>query len=1024
MLRLSGITKDYKVADTKVQALRGLDLSFRENEFVSILGPSGCGKTTLLNIIGGLDHCTSGDLFIGGVSTKKFKDKDWDVYRNSRVGFIFQSYNLIPHQTVLGNVELALTIAGISKAERTVKALKALEKVGLKDQARKRPNQLSGGQCQRVAIARALVNDPEILLADEPTGALDTKTSIQIMELIKEIAKEKLVIMVTHNPELADEYSTRIIRLLDGQLQHDSNPFSEKDEIAATKAVAPKKDMKKAKAKMSAWTAFKLSLQNLFSKRKRTAMTSIAGSIGIIGVSLVLSLSMGMQTFIGDMQADMLSGNPIRVTSTGMNFDMLMGFGGPGDTVAAVREVGYVNVDSIVEVLVSRASFADNLMFENRITQDYIDFLLSMPPEYLAELFFDYGLDVTNNIFTNFRENADSEPVNMSLAAIRNMYASVLQHTPHAEHAEQIMGMTNLFMQLPENEAFILAQYDLIYGHMASGKGDIVIVLDEGSVMTDLLLAQLGYYTQDEFLNIVFQSIPEEDGSPNEHYVPGLHRQRFSYQDLIGQSFTWYPNDVVFEADENSDSQFLYHATRQDGFRDGVQLTVVGILIPREDSSYGSLSSAFYYTNALARHIIDTNISSEIVTTLITNEQNSTSSGETLSMMNDLQLALDGIEQFSDGAAQLGDGLDHLADGVQQMQDGIMSMMDMLTDFMTDLENAFRRNPLLMLDRNVRALLQSLGGDIGDGEGMDFSQLDMMGDGFDAFADGIAALQGGFSGLEEGMAQLSDGMSNFRPDADDIPPVSITFQYAYSFMGETFEDNTGFLGNQSGFAGMMGGGGNRTISLQQLGGVDMPHSISVFAADFEQKAYVLQYLDRWNTDESLMFFSASQGQYITLDAEQREEIIYTDTLSMIAAMINNLIDIVTFALIGFTSLALVVSCVMIGIITYVSVVERIKEIGVIRSLGGRKRDVSNLFTAETFIIGLISGLIGIGVTLLGSFVLNQLIWHMQGIRTIAIFPWHLAVLMVSISVFLTLISGMLPSRSAAKKDPVVALRAE
>lgn len=1021
MLRLNAITKDYKVADTKVRALKGLDLSFRKNEFVSILGPSGCGKTTLLNIIGGLDHCTSGDLFIGGISTKQFKDKDWDIYRNSRVGFIFQSYNLIPHQTVLGNVELALTIAGISKAERTAKALKALEKVGLKDQARKRPNQLSGGQCQRVAIARALVNDPEILLADEPTGALDTKTSIQIMELIKEIAKEKLVIMVTHNPELADEYSTRIIRLLDGRLQHDSNPFSQEDELVATKTSVPKKDIKKAKAKMSAWTAFKLSLQNLFSKRKRTAMTSIAGSIGIIGVSLVLSLSMGMQTFIGDMQADMLSGNPIRVTTSGMNFDMLMGFSGPSDTVAAVREVGYVNVDSILDVLVSRASFADNLMFENHITQGYVDFLLSMPSEYLAELFFDYGLDVSNNIFTNFQTHTDSAPVSMSLAAIRNMYASVLQHTPHAEHADQILSITDLFMQLPENEAFILAQYDLLYGRMANNKNDIVIVLGENNVVTDLLLAQLGYYTQDEFLNIVFQSLPQEDGNPNTHYVPGLHRERFSYQDLIGQTFTWYPNDVVFEVDEHSDSQFIYHATRQDDFHDGVELTVVGILVPREDSSYGSLDSAFYYTNALARHIIDTNTHSEIVTTLLSRAQSGTSSGETLSMMNDLQLAIDGIERFGDGAAQLGEGLDHLADGVQQMQDGTTAMLGMITEFAAELETVLRSNPLLMLDRNVRALLESLGGQ-GDEGGMDFDQLSVLDDSFGAFAQGVAALQSGFAGLEEGMAQLSDGMSNFRPEADDIPPVSITFQYSYYFMGERFEDNTGFLGNRSAFAAMSGG--NRTISLQQLGGVDMPHSISIFAADFEQKAYVLQHLDRWNTNEDLTFFSQSKNQYITLEAQQREEIVYTDTLSMIAAMISSLIDIVTFALIGFTSLALVVSCVMIGIITYVSVVERIKEIGVIRSLGGRKRDVSTLFTAETFIIGLISGLIGIGVTLLGTFALNQLIWHLQGISTIAIFPWHLAVLMVSISVFLTLVSGLLPSRSAAKKDPVVALRAE
>ncbi|MCL2531265.1 MAG: ABC transporter ATP-binding protein/permease [Oscillospiraceae bacterium] len=1033
MLRLSGITKDYKVADTKVQALKGLDLSFRENEFVSILGPSGCGKTTLLNIVGGLDHCTTGDLFIGGVSTKKFKDKDWDVYRNRRVGFIFQSYNLIPHQTVLGNVELALTIAGISKAERTAKALKALEKVGLKDQAHKRPNQLSGGQCQRVAIARALVNDPEILLADEPTGALDTKTSIQIMELIKEIAKEKLVIMVTHNPELAEQYSSRIIKLLDGRLQNDTNPYTPENESTASKPAA-----KSAKAKMSAWTAFKLSLQNLISKRTRTIMTSVAGSIGIIGVSVVLSISFGMQTFIGHMQNDMLSGNPIRITQTGMNLGALIGGSGPSDRVAAVREAGYVNVNAMVDALAARASFAENIMLENHITREYIDFLQTMPPEYVAEIFFNYGLDVTNNIFTDFREYADSEPVNMSLAAIRNMYASVLRRTPHAAHADHIINLTNLFNQLPQNEEYILTQYDLLYGRMASEKGDVVVVLQDNSVLNDLLFAQLGYYTQEEFLNIVFRTLAEEDGSPNEHYIPEFHRQRFSYQDIVGQSFAWYPNDVVFEMDENSESQFFYHATRHDDFRNGVQLTVVGILAPREGSSYGSLESAFYYTHALARHIIDVNTNSEIVTMLINNEQESTSSGDTASgLMDDLQAAADGVERLSEGTAQLGDGLDHLLAGVRQLQDGTVVMVDTLSEFMAELENVFRSNPLLMLDPNIRRMLQSFEG--GDGETLDFDQLALLDDSFSMLAEGIAAIQGGFAGLDEGVSQLSDGLGNFLPGTDDdirnIPPVSITFQYSYSFLGERFEDNVGFLGNQAPFVAMAGGmvAGNRqleemarvrTISLQQLGGVDMPHSISIFAADFEQKEFVLQHLDRWNADESLTFFSQSQGQYITIEADQRDEIIYTDALSLIVAMINSLINIVTFALIGFTSLALVVSCVMIGIITYVSVVERIKEIGVIRSLGGRKRDVSNLFTAETFIIGLFSGLIGIGVTFAISFFLNLIIWHLEGIRTIAIFPWFYAVMMVSISVFLTLASGLLPSRSAAKKDPVVALRTE
>ena len=461
MLRLENITKDYKVADTTVAALRGIDLAFRKNEFVSVLGPSGCGKTTLLNIIGGLDKYTSGEMFINGKSTRHFNDADWDVYRNHRIGFVFQSYNLIPHQTVLGNVELALTIAGVGKAERTRRAKRALDRVGLEGQYNKKPNQLSGGQCQRVAIARALVNEPDILLADEPTGALDTATSVQIMELIKEIAHEKLVLMVTHNPELAEKYSTRIIKLLDGKTIDDTNPYSlteEKEEHKAEETLpataddgrepsdkkaesTPRAGKRKAdkrtgkeKAKMSFGTAFRLSAQNLFTKKGRTVMTSIAGAIGIIGVSLVLAISYGVQSYIRTMQNDMLSGNPITIEETTFDMSALMSSMTPSEKSELIVENGFVNVNSLIDSLVKRSGTADNLVITNNITQDYVDFVKALPREDAAAIHLDYGLDAGNNIYTDFKAEHDGQAQNMSLTAIRTIYTAVLKETKFVRH--------------------------------------------------------------------------------------------------------------------------------------------------------------------------------------------------------------------------------------------------------------------------------------------------------------------------------------------------------------------------------------------------------------------------------------------------------------------------------------------------------------------------------------------------------------------------------------------------------------
>ena len=1101
MLRLSKITKDYKIADTKVRALDGISLSFRKSEFVSILGPSGCGKTTLLNLIGGLDKYTTGDLFIGGRSTKKFKDKDWDTYRNHRIGFVFQNYNLIPHQTVLGNVELALTIAGLSKSARIEKAKRALDKVGLSDQYSKYPNQLSGGQCQRVAIARALVNDPDILLADEPTGALDTTTSVQIMELIKEIANEKLVIMVTHNSELAEKYSTRIIKLLDGELQADSNPFSEKDELAETKANGDTANSTvQEKAKMSFWTAFKLSLQNLLTKKARTTMIGIAGSIGIIGVSLVLSISFGVQTFITNMQNDMLSGNPMQVRESGVDIMSLMRMTNRTDQAAALKEYGYVNVDSMIDYLASRASTADSIMLDNNITQEYIDYVMSLPEEYAAAIFLNYGLDVTNNIFTDFKETADSGTENMSLATIKNIYTSVLEFSPYSSYANYVTSLTDIFTQAPDSEEYILSQYDLAYGKVASDKTEVMLVLEKDSALTDLLLAQLGYYTQEEFLNMVFKAAPEADGSPNPLHNPALDKEKFTYDELIGRSFVWYPNDELFIPTGNKYEPFTYNAYYMDTFSDGVELTVVGILEPKDNIQYGCLESGIYYTEALTRHIIDTNKYSNIVNALNKYGYTSTSSGDrsaSSGLMDGIMAAADGAEQLYDGTAQMSDGLNQLADGAvelkegaskltelqsgsQQLNDGaknlsasivkytdsVDQMVGMLTNISTTLQTAVEANPQLLTDPYIAALVQSLGADNNGGgdltmvteaskqlrsaagqlasgagglnEGI--AQLTILQDGIAGLSEGIDSLKTASEGIEEGAKTLSDGMADYRTDnqsenEDDTLPISVTFQYAFSYLDEHFENVTGYLGSSSQYMSLAGSlfssnpqleqlARMKSLTINQLGGVDRANNIMIYPTNFQQKSFVTEHLDRWNSDDDITFYSESQQKDITLTAEQRDDIKYTDNLALVISIINNLIDIVTFALIGFTSLSLVVSCVMIGIITYVSVVERIKEIGVIRSLGGRKRDVSNLFTAETFIIGLFSGLIGIALTYVGSWIVNLIIYEQQGIETIAIFPWYYAVMMVGVSVFLTLVSGLMPSRSAAKKDPVVALRTE
>jgi len=904
MLRLVNIVKEYKVADTKVKALKGINLSFRKNEFVSILGPSGCGKTTTLNIIGGLDKYTSGDLFINGRSTKEFKDKDWDIYRNHRVGFIFQSYNLIPHQTILSNVELALTIAGLSQNERIEKAKKALDQVGLKDQYNKKPNQLSGGQCQRVAIARALVNEPEILLADEPTGALDTVTSVQIMDLIKTISKEKLVIMVTHNPDLAEKYSTRIIKLLDGEVQSDSNPYSPEEEMKEDKKVVLNE-----KAKMSWWTSFKLSFKNLLSKKGRSILVSIAGSIGIIGVASVLSVSTGINDYISEMQDDMLSGNPIKVSESAYDLSTIMSFMTNDQKAKITRELAKdkVNVDFIVDQILETVGKTESFNISNNIDNNYLEFVKKMPKEYYADLAFTYGYDLGNNIYTKFNYTKD-ESTYLSLNAVTSNYESVLSEVEGiGQVSNYITSLVTSCRQLPAHNDYIEKQYDILSptnAHLPQNKNELLLVLDGDDKLSDLMLAELGYYVQEDFVKLAQNSKDIVDGVNGASHEND--KKAFDYEEILNHEFYYVPTymqyipagsfDYKISNDKTiSLPKFTYLHELENLDDSNIQkLKISAIVKPKKGIRYGSLKTGLYYTEGLSKQL------------------------------------------YNDAT----------------------------------------------IDKN-RATFNNYT----------------------------------FTSILSVYPQI--------PNSPQSPFASYEYKY-YDYTSGTKVEKTAvqYLGDSNEVLSLLatqmpGIVNTKTLTARKFGLEENPNNINIFPKNFNQKNEVTDYLDQWNNEDYK--FTLESG--LELLYKDRTKVTYTDNVGVIIGMVRTLINIVTSALIAFTALSLVVSCFMIAIITYVSVMERVKEIGVIRSLGGRKKDVSHLFNAETFMLGLSSGIIGVVITYIITFILNIALVQFTG-ANIAAFYWYQALLMILLSVVLTVLSGAIPARSAAKQDPVNALRSE
>ncbi len=986
MLEIRNIVKNYETGSETVHALKGVSIAFRESELVSILGQSGCGKTTLLNIIGGLDQYTSGDLIINGQSTKQYKSADWDIYRNHSVGFIFQSYNLIPHQSVLSNVELALTLSGVSKAERRRRAKEALEKVGLGNQLNKRPNQMSGGQMQRVAIARALVNDPDILLADEPTGALDSETSIQIMELVKEIAKDRLVIMVTHNPELAEKYSTRIVKLLDGRIVGDSDPFDPAKEPAHSE-VRKTEVTKGQKTSMSFLTALSLSKNNLMTKKGRTFLTSFAGSIGIIGIALILSLSNGVQEYINSVERSTLASFPVSIQHETVDYTSLM------TSMMNVRDNAEENRDP-------------DRIYTNDISTEMMKTMLS---------------EMQTNNLAEFKEYLESDPdgISASIEEIQYSYDSNLYIYGHSADgdimqinpstvmsammgqsmADNVSQMTNTYSSLMGSssmssyDAFrellstdmLKTEYEVLAGRLPEAYNEVVVLVTDRNELSDVTLYTLGLRDQGELEGMMSSVMAGES------FDLDTGDLSFSYDDLMGMEFSmltapefYQKNDDGTWTDMRSDSEFMEQAAEN-----GLKLKVVGILKPDADSLISSTNSGgIGYTHALTEYMIDKTNSSELVKAQKENPD---------------------VDVFT--------GIEFpKADEEEEQPMSQSEAMEMLTGMLTE-EQRTKLNEGIMaaLTEEQQAQIQSAMMGMVSDEQMNSimmgvltpEQLTQLQSGADVnslLTDAQKAqmsAQIAASLTAEQNAELST-MMNGMVDPTKMYTIFmqvLTTDQLRQLMDMTKEPET----TDATYDG--------NLKLLGVAELSEPSSMKIYATDFESKEKITQLIEKYNDSK-------------IADDNQADVINYTDYVGLMMSSVSDIINAISYILIAFVAISLIVSSIMIGIITYISVLERTKEIGILRAMGASKRDISNVFNAETLIVGFSAGVIGIAVTLLLNIPINIIIENITGIANVALLPWQGGVILVVISMLLTLIAGLVPAGVAAKKDPVEALRTE
>ena len=982
MLTLKDIRKDYIVGDTTVHALRGVSISFRESEFVSVLGQSGCGKTTLLNIIGGLDQYTDGDLVINGRSTREYKDRDWDTYRNHTIGFVFQSYNLIPHQSVLANVELALTISGVDKAERRERAVKVLERVGLGDQLNKKPNQMSGGQMQRVAIARALINDPDILLADEPTGALDSETSVQIMELLQEIAKDKLVVMVTHNAELAERYSTRIVRLLDGQITGDTDPFDPEG------AEPPREDVGKKKPSMSFLTALSLSFNNLKTKKARTLLTAFAGSIGIIGIALILSLSNGIQTYINQVQEDTLSTYPLTI------------------------EAQAADLSSMIESMAGVASDSEehelDAVYSNVILYDLMDSLMSMDTETNdLESFKDFLDENGGNIneytsaiqyvydpnFDIYTEDADGNVVKSDVVELLNELMANMYGGDFSSYFDTMGDFYSSFESwqemLPGDNGELIsptltAQYDVIYGSWPQDYNEVVLVVDQNNEVSDLVLYTLGLRTQDE-LNASLEAYMNGE-------TVDAEVQSWSYEDLCGLTFklVGYYDKYVFDdttgtyTDVSGTEAGLEYLYDNDDI--GIELKISGIVRRNPDAVAGMMSGAIGYTSALKDYVVADSQGSDVVVDQYANPDVDVITGLPFATGDEQEPSVEEIKAEVD-------------DYIASLNDEDKALL--YTDLMSTPSDDY-------LDTAVQQALGSLSRE--DIESMMISgYAEEMGVDEDAVRDYIEQMDD--DTLMEYVAEMArTSISEQYAEAVSEQMSSLSQQQLAMALGMTELSDWQYEHIYNELMPARYSDSTYDNNMKLFGFVDeeSPDGINLYATTFADKDEIARIIDEYN---------ASVGE--------EQQISYTDYVAILMSSISTIINAISYVLIAFVAISLVVSSIMIGIITYISVLERTKEIGILRAIGASKRDISNVFNAETLIEGLTAGLIGIGLTLLLNIPINAIVQHLTGIESLkAILPAAGAVILVVISMFLTFIAGLIPSRFAAKRDPVEALRTE